>query len=259
MSKVSPSIGVHFDLTRALGLYANVATSLETPTTTELNNQPDGSGGFNQELDPQESVSVEAGLRGRIGHSLTFEAAAFRTELQDQLIPFESSLQEGRTFFRNAGTSLYKGLEAALAFRRGLFSSRITFTHTNARFDDYLGDGDNLSGNRVPGLAPNRAEAVLGVSHPRGFVEARLLWSDDVQVNDSNTARADSYWVTDLRGGLDQFELGRLRVSPFAGITNLFDQEYVSSVAVNAFGGRFFEPAPSRSVYVGLEIGGAGI
>ena len=42
------------------------------------------------------------------------------------------------------------------------------------------------------------------------------------------------------------------RPSPFIGVTNLFDQGYVSSVVLNAVGGRYYEPAPGRTIYVGL-------
>ena len=38
------------------------------------------------------------------------------------------------------------------------------------------------------------------------------------------------------------------------GIANLLDEEYNSSVVVNAFGGRYFEPGPGRTVHAGLRI-----
>jgi iron complex outermembrane recepter protein len=61
MSAVSPSMGVSFLASPALTLYGNVATAFQTPTTTELANRPDGAGGFNPELEPQLTVSFEAG------------------------------------------------------------------------------------------------------------------------------------------------------------------------------------------------------
>jgi len=42
-------------------------------------------------------------------------------------------------------------------------------------------------------------------------------------------------------------------VKPFAGVTNLFDWLYNSSVTVNAFGRRYFEPGAGRSIYLGIE------
>jgi iron complex outermembrane receptor protein len=39
-----------------------------------------------------------------------------------------------------------------------------------------------------------------------------------------------------------------------AGIENLTDARYASAVLVNATRGRFFEPAPPRSAFVGLRV-----
>jgi len=40
----------------------------------------------------------------------------------------------------------------------------------------------------------------------------------------------------------------------FAGIDNLFDRRYAGSVIVNDSNGRFFEPAPGRTYFVGVEL-----
>jgi iron complex outermembrane receptor protein len=44
------------------------------------------------------------------------------------------------------------------------------------------------------------------------------------------------------------------RVSPFLGISNLFNRLYVGSVVINAAGGRYYEPAPGRSFYIGVSV-----
>jgi iron complex outermembrane receptor protein len=37
-------------------------------------------------------------------------------------------------------------------------------------------------------------------------------------------------------------------------VQNLFDRRYTGSVVVNAAGGRFYEPAPERTISVGLSL-----
>jgi iron complex outermembrane receptor protein len=37
-------------------------------------------------------------------------------------------------------------------------------------------------------------------------------------------------------------------------VNNLFDENYFSNIRINAFGGRFFEPAPDRNIYAGVTI-----
>ena len=60
--------------------------------------------------------------------------------------------------------------------------------------------------------------------------------------------------MVDLRFGLDQL-LGSTDIRPFVGIDNVFDKRYNSSVIVNAWGRRYFEPSPGREIYVGFTIG----
>ena len=66
MSALSGNIGASWSFEEQFVPYVNVSTSFETPTTTELVNQPDGSAGFNQDLGPQRAVvrgSAPAGGR----------------------------------------------------------------------------------------------------------------------------------------------------------------------------------------------------
>ena len=253
MSAWSPSLGIHARLSESFSLYGNLATALTTPTTTELANQPSGQGGFNPELDPVRSVTFEVGARGVAGSRVGYEVATFYTALDDELIAFEAAAQEGRTFFRNAGTSRYAGFEAAVRTTlAGGVSGRVAYTYVNAEFKDFQADGDVFDDNRIPGLAPHRFDALLHISRESWYGEIRGDYVDAIPVNNANSASAESYGLIELRMGLDRWSLGRLALSPLVGVSNLFDTEYSASVSVNAFGGRFFEPGPSRAFYVGL-------
>jgi iron complex outermembrane receptor protein len=85
------------------------------------------------------------------------------------------------------------------------------------------------------------------------YVEGIATLSDDVPVNDRNTASAPDFTIYDVRVGLDQVDVGGLVISPWVAITNVTDEEYISSVAVNAFGTRFFEPGAPQSFQVGIR------
>jgi iron complex outermembrane receptor protein len=49
--------------------------------------------------------------------------------------------------------------------------------------------------------------------------------------------------------------VGDFVLGPWAEVANLTDTDYVGSVTVNAFGGRFYEPAPGRTLNMGLQVG----
>ena len=70
----------------------------------------------------------------------------------------------------------------------------------------------------------------------------------------AHSAQADAWTTLDLRAQLRVLDTAG-GVWLFAGATNLLDAEYIGSVVVNAFGGRFYEPAPGRGLYVGLRAG----
>src|SRR5260370_40169686 len=94
--------GLAVRLTRLSSLYANFASAFETPTTTELGNQADGSAGFNRDLRPQYSRTVEAGAKGIVA-SMSYDIALFRTGVRDEVIQFQIPGGNGRRDFKNAG------------------------------------------------------------------------------------------------------------------------------------------------------------
>ena len=270
MTAFSPSVGVNVPLPGGLDIFGSASTLFETPTTTELANQQEEAGGFNPDLDPMEGMSFEVGVRGDLGSIASVEVTGYQTTLENELIPFEVEGAPGVTFFRNAGESQHQGLEATLAVGdpSGLVRADVTGTWTDARFEEYLvngvdlgdcpaGDPEDTDGCRVPGVSPRRIQALLRVSPelPFGeaYVEGIATLSDDVPANDANTASAPDFKVLDVRAGLDQVAVGGLLLSPWVAITNVTDEDYISSVAVNAFGTRFFEPGPGQSFQVGLR------
>ena len=51
------------------------------------------------------------------------------------------------------------------------------------------------------------------------------------------------------------FRLNKMKISLSGGINNLFNVRYFDNIRLNAFGGRFYEPAPGRNVYFGINVG----
>lgn len=254
MSGLSPSLGLHLGL-GGHGLFASVARSFETPTTTELANRPDRAGGFNPELDPQRGWTAEAGMRGELGDGTVYDLAAFSSKLSGQLVPFEVPAAPGRRFYRNVGRSRLHGFEASVRTAlSSLLTARLAYGYVDARFTEFSVGGDDFADNRVPGIAPHRLEASLRADRGPWFGEIRLEARADVPADDANEAAADDFTLVGLRFGAAEVGTGNMRLSPFAGITNLTNVRYATSVVVNAFGGRYFEPGPDRGGYVGLSV-----
>ncbi len=260
MGAWSPSLGVRIHLAHGIDLRGSAASFFQTPTTSELANRPTGAGGFNPSLQPQRGRVLEVGMAAGAGRPLQVEGTFFHTRITDELVPFEVPEAAGRVFYRNAGRSRYRGVEvAAFSVFPGGVRVRGAYTWTDARFQEFSPDGQRMDGNRVPGVAPHRMdvvgnwrrEAAGRVGGP--FLEVRALYQGRVPVDDGNEHAAAPYTLLELRGGVDEVAVAGGRWSVFGGITNLLDRRYTTSVAVNAFGGRFFEPGPGRSLYLGVR------
>jgi iron complex outermembrane receptor protein len=257
MSALSGNVGASWAFDDRFVPYVNVSTAFETPTTTELVNQPDGSGGFNPELGPQRAVNYEVGARGQPSPSVTYSVALFLGRVTDAIVQQEEV--GGRAFFRNAGKTHNDGAEVGLSVSptAGL-TLRGSYTYARYRFADYqLADGTVLDGNRLPGVPEHFWRFGVRTSLPANFyADADHTISSSVLADDANTLWVDAWGagVTNLRLGWDG-EVGTMELAPFLGLNNLWNRRYIGSVTLNGIGGRVIEPAPHRVVYLGVEIG----
>jgi iron complex outermembrane receptor protein len=249
--EISPSIGMNYKLANGV-TFVSYSSGFETPTTTELAN-PDASGGFNPSLKPQMADNFEVGYKGG-NERLYYEASVFQIDLEDELIPYELAAFPDRIFFSNAGSSSRTGLETALSWsnQQG-FGIDASFTWSDFEFDRFIDEnGNDFSGNSLPGL-PEKF-AYLGFNYASedrfsGLFE--VIYSGDLYTNNANSVEVSSYTVANLRFGFDMGR-GNWLFRTYAGVNNLFDEDYNNNIRINAFGGRFFEPAPGRHFYVGV-------
>ncbi|MYF69247.1 MAG: TonB-dependent receptor, partial [Proteobacteria bacterium] len=255
LDDVSPMIALLANLSPEVTVYGTYSTSFETPTTTEFAN-PSGAGGFNPLLEPQAATNLEIGLRGGVGNRTRYELAVFDIDVEDELIPYEIPGSPGRDFFANAGRSNRTGLEATLSSQpTDRIGITLSYTYADFAFADFVDDnGNDFSGNRIPGTVEQLLFAELSYRHPAGWFGALdALHVGDQFANNANTVSDDAYTLANLRLGFDASR-GGATFSPFVGVNNVFDQRYNSNIRLNAFGGRFYEPGPGRNVYAGVSV-----
>lgn len=250
----SPMVGVDVAANDWLNLYANFATAFQTPTTSELSNQPSGEGGFNPLLDPETTVSFSVGAKGIVAAPrLRYDFAVYVAEVSDAILPFQGPGEE--VFFRNAGEVTRRGIEVGAAWTAlpGL-DARLAYTYQDYSFGEFETIEGDFEGNREPGVPIHQLD--LGLSYARSvwLAEGRFRWVDAYPVNDANTAFNWSYGVFDLRLSA-RTPLGGWELLPYVGVDNLFSTRYNGSVVPNAFGARYYEPTSDASLYVGISVG----
>ena len=266
MGQFSPMAGVVYRLDPFSRWYAHVATAFQTPTTSELGNRPSGEGGFNPDLGPQRVLGLETGLRRHVRRAhLDLEVALYQLQIADALIPFQVEREDSEEiYFRNAGQARNRGLELSLsAVPLSGLRAALAYTFGDYVFADYevetAGELVQLAGNEVPGVPRHRLFAALNYEIPQGlFAEVELervgrYWANDFNGPPPGSDAAPdeffnrAYRRVDLRLGIDY-----RAVRAFVAVENLFAAQYNGSVVPNAFGGRFFEPAPGRTWCLGV-------
>ena len=254
--RFNPILGTVYSFAPSFHLFANLATSFETPALSELSANPSGGGGFNPELKPQQATSYELGAKGWLEKQrLRYEVSLFFIQLQDEFVPYELAAYPGRTFYRNAGESSRMGVETGL----GAYLGKGFYTYLNYAFSSF-----KVIDNQAVAPAEMKTD-MPGIPRHRGYLELRYYKSEGLfatlqtQLNGSlfadnlNLVKTDRYVLAHVRLGYrKRFE--KWALEPFAGINNLTGAEYFSNVRINAFGGRYFEPGAERNFFAGVKV-----
>jgi iron complex outermembrane receptor protein len=251
MGAVSPMAGATWRATSSMSVFANFASSFETPTTTELANQPNGQGGLNRELQPQRGRTLEAGAKGLVGGRVLYDLALFRITTTDELIPFEIPNSGGRRYFRNAGETLRRGAELGLSAALGAVDVGGSVARLRYTYERFTVGTANLQGKLVPGVASTTGALFVTARGPLGFATLETQMASRTAADDANGTWAAGYALWGVRAGLSAARLAGLQ--PVVGVENLFDRTYAANVVTNATRGRYYEPGAGRRVYVALS------
>jgi iron complex outermembrane receptor protein len=250
-SSVSPSFGLSYDAGLAQ-VFAQYSTAFETPTASELSNRPGGRGGFNQQVDPQRTRGFEIGTRGTIPDArLQFDVALYRLEVDDLISAYEDA--DGREVYDNLAANTHDGIEASLTWQ-ATDELEVATRYTGSRFVIEESSDESLAGNRVPGIPSRRLYLHTELSHDGWWGRISGQGVPSYYTDNANTARAPGYVLATLNLGHEGIETGGLTLKPFVAVNNVLDERYAGSVVVNAFGGRYYEPAPERSFSAGLNV-----
>ena len=268
--QVSPRLALLKELTGNISAYASVSTGFAPPTEAELR-PSDGS--LSRDLQAERGTSYELGGRGTLlGGRLTFDVALFDFELRNTIV--SRSNAQGIQLFANAGDTHQRGAEMAASYQLWRQVASIpntcdvqttgtslrawaSYAYNRFRFGSYeSAAGQPYGGNQLTGTAPHTLSAGLDFSQALGFyLSPTVSHQSTLPLNDANTDYAAGYWVFGSRAGWRRTLAGRLSLDAYAGVENAGDRRYSLGNDLNAFGGRYFQPAPGRNFYGGVLLG----
>jgi iron complex outermembrane receptor protein len=241
-------------------VYATIGTAFEAPTFTEFANPDVNRGGLNPDIQPQQALNREIGVRGDFGAGVSYDLAVFSIRVDDEILQYEEERTEegvtaSRTFYENAVRTERNGVELGLKWNISYtwrVASALTLAdYTFDSFEDR--EGNSFDGNRLPGLP--REQWVTEVEwrgSGQGFAAFESQYVGDLYADNSNETEVSDYWLFGVRAG-DTFYFGTQSLNLYGGVRNLLDEDYFSNVRINANRAAYYEPAPERTFYVGLE------
>ncbi len=249
LNSLNPSLGFTYTQLGNNVIFLSYSTSFETPTLNELSANPSANEGFNPNLSPSKAHNFELGWRFTTPQNKV-EATIYAINTQNEILPFELVDFPDRDFYRNAGSTKRRGIELYWEHQRGSWEWTASYNYASIKFDNYVLGDKNLSGNRLPGVPEQQFTASLKYNFLRGWGTAvQSQYSGNLYADDANQTRVEDYFLVNFRlwKSLDN-------ISFFCGINNLWDKTYFDNIRINAFGKRYYEPAPMRNFYLGITL-----
>jgi iron complex outermembrane receptor protein len=254
--RVFPRIAFLYRPIKSLSVYTTVSDGFSAPSFAEV--RP-STGAFNNELKAEQGTNAEIGARSEwLGGKLMVELAAYEFRLRETII-VQRRPSDGADEFVNSGRTVQRGIEALLSFapiRSTHNEWRIwsSYTYNDYTFRNYRINGNDFSGNPITGIAP----VVLAVGTDltvRGgwYAHVALNYTDHIPLNDAADVYAPAFTLIGARAG-KKTKFGAATIDLFIGVDNALDVKYSLGNDLNAAFGRYYNAAPGRNFFGGLNI-----
>jgi iron complex outermembrane receptor protein len=259
----NPVLGLRWTVMPTLTLHASMARGFESPTLGELAYRPDGTGGFNSELEPQKSRQFEIGAKWRDG-AWSADAALFSIDVDDEIGVATNA--GGRQSFRNVGRTRRQGGELAVRWDFApRWRAQVAATLLDATYRDGFLACAGIpcfepsvpvpSGNRIAGTQRGTAFAELAWQpRPGTDLGVEVRHASPLVANDVNDDRAERYTLLALRASHRYALPQGFALDLLARLDNVTDKVYTGSVIVNDANGRYFETGTPRAWWLGLRL-----
>lgn len=258
-NELAPRVALLRPLGKPITVYASVARGFSPPTTAEL---LPSSGIIATSLNAEEGINYEAGVRGSLLHGkIYFDINAFRFGLKNTIVQRRDA--SGADYFDNAGSTRQTGVESYASWvvlnntKKMLTQLKFWLSHTwhDFRYKNFKQLTTDYSGKKLPSVAPQVVAAGLDVVTKQGvYLLVNYYYSDPLPLNDANTVSASSFNLLGARAGWKKNLHPRVETELFIAADNLLDVQYSLGNDINAFGGRYYNAAPSFNITGGLTL-----
>ncbi|MEP6926824.1 MAG: TonB-dependent receptor [Ginsengibacter sp.] len=258
-NEVTPRFALLKKLNKTVSIYSSISSGFSAPTTAEI---LPSTNVFNTLLHAESGIDYEFGTRGSLlKNKFYFDINAFFYKLKNAIVQRRDA--NGADYFDNAGSAKENGLETYLSYE--LINSATQFfshafihvsdTWNNFHYNQFKQLNNDFSGKKLPGVAPQTIATGFDINTRIGlYTNTTFFYSGRIAMNDANTEYASSYNLLGIRLGYKNRQIKKLEWEIFTGAENIFDEKYSLGNDINAAGGRYYNVAPKRNYYAGVEL-----
>ena len=253
----SPRIALLKKVNDLFSFYGSISKGFSPPSLAEV--RP-STGNYNNSLNSEKGISYEVGFRGTGWSRISWDVAVYDFELDETIVVQQLNNSD---YFINAGRTSQKGLEAMLSWspvlqhHQFLSSLRLwsSYTFNYYRFKGYAKNGQDYSGNKLTGVAPNIVVGGVDAQVAKKiYANVTLNFVDKIPLNDANSQNAGSFILAGSRLGFRSALTKKFSIDLFAGVDNATNKHYSLGNDLNAAGNRYYNAAAGRNFYAGLKI-----
>ena len=252
INSFNPSVNFLYEFHK-IDVFANFSSGYETPTLNELSATSNQTG-FNDDLKNIKSNTFEIGFANlKKDNIINYSIRLFNISTVNEITPYQ--LNDGLVLYSNAGKTTKKGAEVEF---NGKISDQLNFEYAasigNYRFESFKFIENDFSNNLMPGIPKSQHNIKIKYKNESNFnLVVGLKRVGKMFADNTNKTEIDGYSSINVKmsKNLNLFETS---ITPFISIDNLFNKEYFDNIRINAFGSRFYEPAPGISFNGGLKL-----
>ena len=241
----SPHVGLLLQPNINTSLFASFGTGFEAPALSELSTNPYGAG-FNPEVNPMRVNSLDIGVRKK-NRTLQVEAVLFYAKAIDEIVRYEIEEFPNQNFYQNLGESKRYGLEIDCAFvatKTHRFVAGMTLA--SYRFKNRETHG------KLPGVPSSTGHFGWHWQQNSWEVSVDGRYVGNYFADNDNQTLIDEYGVAHVKLS-KTIHTSRSATSIGVMVFNATNTSYYDNIRINAFGNRYYEPAPEANILISLK------
>ena len=215
---------------------------------------------INTSLQPEQGNNYEIGYKIKSNNQrLLLDIAAYSYTMDNGIMREVNDV--GQEYFSNIGQMKQKSIEStlwALILQNNGFIKSLSYqgalTYNHYRFGKDNNNATSIDGNKITAVPDWTWTNSITIDLPLDLcLNVFHNYTSTIPLNDMNTVFANKYNLVQTKASWKTKLYKSIGLEFYMGIDNVLNEKYSLGNDINAFGGRYFNAAPTRNYYVGLK------